>query len=479
MDPRADDGEQPTPPSYDAGGRRRRHGSHRHGSHRHGSLRLILTLLAIPLVALLAADGLMMLAGSRSPTSTSPSHSASRFSVVDSARARVEARGRAIQRLLDERAAAIVRHDRAGFLKSVDPAQPPFVASQGRWFDNLAQVPFESWSYSFDPASEQTGSARLKQYGAPAYAPDRVGVHYRLSGFDAKPTDLTAMLTFVQRGSGWYVASTTDFDTAGNAPPRDLWDAGPVRVVHGASSLVLGHPASLSLMRTLAAEADAAVPRVTRIWGADWARRVVILVPSTQDELSSIVHNVGSLDQIAAVATAEVKNDTGRPDPVGDRVLVNPPNFAKLGPLGRRVVLTHEITHVATRPSSGDDVPEWLVEGFADYVGYSGTDVAVHVAARELRADVLAGRVPKDLPDDVDFAGSDPRLAQVYEESWLACRMLSERWGEPMLVSFYRRLGKATAGQDIALDSVMQDLLHTTPAQFDAAWVRYVRAQLS
>ncbi len=443
------------------------------------SRRLILVLVAIPLVAFLLADGLMLLAGRSSslPGTRSRSAGASRVTGVTAARARIDVRGRAIQQMLDRRASAIVHHDATAFLASVDPDQPRFVEQQRTWFANLADVPFAAWSYSFDPMSEQTGSA-LGRYHAPAYAPQQVTTHYRLRGFDAQPTAQPEFLTFVQRGLRWYVASTTDVGGS-DVAPADLWDFGPVRVVHGASTLVLGHPRSLALMHTLADEADAAVPQVTRLWGADWSRDVVILVPSTQDELGRIVQNVGSLDQIAAVATAEVRSGSGHPGPVGNRVLVNPPNFAKLGPLGRRVVLTHEITHVAARASSGGDVPEWLVEGFADFVGYSGTGVPVQVAGRELRGDVLAGRAPTKLPDDAAFAGSDPRLAQVYEESWLACRMIAQRWGEPTLVAFYRRLGRATGSSDAALAAAMSDVLHTTPAQFTTSWTQYVRTQLT
>ncbi len=442
---------------------------------------LILLLVAIPLIALLTADGLMLLADhdARTTGASSQASGASTVSAADAARARAQARGRAIQQMLDRRGSAIVHHDATAFLATVDPDQPQFLAQQRTWFRNLSQVPFAAWSYSFDPGSQQSGSAALTRYHAPVYAPSQVAVHYRLANFDTRPTDQPELLTFVQRGSRWFVASTTDFDGGPNPPPADLWDFGPVRVVHGASTLVLGHPDSLALMHVLADETDAAIPRVTQVWGADWSRRAVVLVPSTQDELSQMVPDIGSLDQIAAVATAEVRSGTARPDPLADRVLVNPPNFAKLAPLGRRVVLTHEITHVAARGSTGRDVPEWLVEGFADYVGYSGTGISVAVAGRELRADVLAGHPPTKLPDDAAFAGADPRLPQVYEESWLACRMIAQRWGEPTLVGIYRRLGLATTDEDVAVASVMHDLLHTTPAAFTQSWAQYVRAQLS
>jgi hypothetical protein len=120
-----------------------------------------------------------------------------------------------------------------------------------------------------------------------------------------------------------------------------------------------------------------------------------------------------------------------------------------------------------------------MVEGFADYVGYLNAGVPVQTAAHELRDEVVAGKVPRTLPADDEFSGADPRLAQVYEEAWLACRVIAERWGQDTLVAVYRRLGTATATSDVALDSVFRDLLHVTPAQFDAIWSQRVKAELS
>ena len=86
------------------------------------------------------------------------------------------------------------------------------------------------------------------------------------------------------------------------------------------------------------------------------------------------------------------------------------------------MVITHELTHVATGATRGGRVPMWLSEGFADYVGYRDAGIPVRTAAAELAAEVRAGILPARLPGPGDFAPGAPRLAQAYEEAWLACR---------------------------------------------------------
>lgn len=432
---------------------------------------------SVPLAAVLVADLAAVVARHQAghPARPATTHTVRAQDVV---RDTAKVRAVAIRALLATRSHAILTHDRAAFLATIDPRQPAFRAAQARWFDNLAHVPLATWRYDVDTDTPRPPYAKLDRYHAETYAPLTMTLHYQLAGFDRRPTNLDQHPTFVRRGIGWYLGSLSDFADAGSPSSVDLWDFGPVTVMRGRYTLVLGHPGSEPLMRMLVAESDAAVPRVTAVWGRDWPQRVVVLVPSSQTELAKVVHDTGNLDQIAAVATAEVNTGPGRPDAVGDRVAVNPPNFRKLAAVGRRVVLTHEITHVATREASGEGVPTWLVEGFADYVGYAGTGVPVRAAAHELQTEVQAGKLPVHLPTDAEFDGSNPRLPQVYEEAWLACRLVASRWGEAKLVRLYRALGGWDGAPGDPLAVLMPKVLGTTPRAFTVAWRAAVRGQL-
>ena len=277
-------------------------------------------------------------------------------------------------------------------------------------------------------------------------------------------------LTFVLRDGRWLLGADDDFALQGRATPRAIWDRGPLVAVRADGVLVLGHPGQRRLLDQVAALAEAAVPRVTAAWGP-WRERVVVLVPDDAQELAGLLGSKGDLTRIAAVATAELRGGEGEYDPAGDRVLVNPDTFTGLGAIGRQVVLTHEVTHVATRRASGPAVPGWLAEGFADLVGYTGVDLPVSVTAADLAAEVRDGRLPTALPVDADFEGGSPRLSQAYQGAWLAVRLLDERHGRDALLRFYRAVGaRRGVAPAAAVEDALRVELGTTTAALTADW---------
>jgi hypothetical protein len=384
------------------------------------------------------------------------------------------ARAAAIEALLVRRATALLRRDRIAFLAGVDPGTR-FQRAQAALFDALERVPLRAVAYDLDAARAlELPPAAARRYDVPTWGA-AVRMRYALAGYDAEATAQEHYLTFVRRGTRWYLAADADFESAGQRSARGLWDFGPVAAVRTSRVLVLGHPGSLPLMRRILRAADAAVPRVSRVW-RDWPGRVVVLVPDTTAELRRVIEHSGDLSQIAAVASADVGMDGG--PPAGERVAINPGPFRSLSDFGRRVVLQHEITHVATRDVTSTNTPYWLAEGFADYVGYLDSGATARSAARELGVDVRAGRLPRALPTERDFAGDNPRLAQAYELAWLACRLIVERAGRDGLVRFYRSVSEAPGDPDAALATALRAQLRMTPAEFVAAWREYVRREL-
>lgn len=241
-------------------------------------------------------------------------------------------------------------------------------------------------------------------------------------------------------------------------PPelRDLWPGRPAAVSRGARATVAG-PATAppGLLDELARRADSAGRRVSAVLGRP-VRPLVVVPESSRD--AARLAGVGRVDGLAAVAD-------------GRRVIVVPEPFATLTPTGRDVVLTHELTHVV---AGTDGLPVWLYEGFADYVGYRDAGLPVATAAAELAAEVRAGRLPSALPGPAAFAadGRDPdRLARAYQEAWLACRFLADRFGEGTLVRLYR--AAQAGGVDRALAS-----LGLSVATLTARWRAYVRERL-
>jgi hypothetical protein len=388
----------------------------------------------------------------------------------------------AVSQLLDRRARAVLARDRAEFLSTVDPRDTRLRSRQRALFDNLAQVPLETWEYQLDdgdafqlpPERRAALAGGDPAAGASAFGA-QVRFRYRLAGYDTFPVGTSHYLTFVRRAGLWYLAGDDDGAGSGRRTGRELWDFGPVAVRRGKASLVLGLEGGPALAR-YAADADRSVPAVTKVWGQGWARRVVLLVPRTQTQMATLLGaSPEEYAQIAAVTTGELGVQTARGG-AAERVIINPGAFRQLGPVGRRVVMTHEATHVATRAVTRPWTPTWLAEGFADYAGYLDSGVPTRAAITELSRDVRAGRTIAGLPVDDDFTTTRTDLAQAYEKGWLACRFIAERYGRDALVEFYRAVGAGPPGEGRGdpTGEAFAQVLGVSEAEFVTAWRDYV-----
>ncbi|WP_274557510.1 hypothetical protein [Streptomyces spiramyceticus] len=373
---------------------------------------------------------------------------------------------RDIQRALDRRAAAVVDRDEAAYLDVLDPRAGTLRAAERREFRNLADVPLRSWEYRLT-GLDRTGAGRVTA---------QVELRYRFEGYDGAPVKAATEVELAERDGRWYVAA--DRTAAGSA--RQLWEQGKVTVVRGTHSLVLGTGQDAGRLRAIADTADRAVPAVDRAWPEGWARRLVVLVPSSVDAMGSLLGAPAAAYRgIAAVTTGESVGSGRAP---ADRVIVNPEAYAVLGDFGRRLVLTHESTHVATRAHTSAATPMWLSEGFADWVAYRDTGRTAAQAAPELRRAVHAGEVPADaaLPADKDFGfgGDAEGLGRAYESGWLACELIAERWGEEKLTAFYRAVG-AERQREGAVEKAMRSELGTTLEDFTVGWREYLGERLA
>ncbi len=358
-----------------------------------------------------------------------------------------------VRRLLDRRAEAVLERDPVAYRATGGPTAA---------YDRLRDVPLKSWTY------------RLKDFerdGARATA--TADLSYRVAGYDRAPLTAERTLSLQRRDGRWQITAERPAAKAS----EQLWDQGRVDAVRGTHSLILGVGRERAELRRYAELADRAVPAVRDAWRGDWPGKVVVLVPKSLDNMADLLGAPASGYQgIAAVTTGEAGGSGRTP---ADRIVVNPDAYGVLGELGKQVVLTHETTHVATRARTSRATPLWLSEGFADWVGYRGTDRTPHQAAPELRRAVVDGRLPAALPADdaFGFSGDAAGLARAYEGSWLACRMIAEEWGEEKLRAFYEAVGRhrQRAG---AVEGALRDVLGTTGEDFTGRWRAYVREEL-
>ncbi|MEV7614683.1 hypothetical protein [Streptomyces sp. NPDC089799] len=331
-----------------------------------------------------------------------------------------------------------------------------------------AGVPLESWAY-------EVRSVRVTVTDAGTGATAGADLRYRLAGHDGAPAGGARELTLAERDGHWRVEA--DRPAPGALP--ELWDQGPVEAVRGRYALVLG-TGPRERLTGIAAAADAAVPAVAAAWpsgppgtsgGTPWSGRAVLLVPGSADRMAALLGSApGAYRGMAAVTTGRV----GASPAPADRVVVNPDAYAELGEEGRRIVLTHEITHVATRPVTSASTPMWLSEGLADWVAYRGSGrTPPDIAPATARA-VRTGRVPAALPANGAFAfgGDQEALSRAYEESWLACRTIAARWGEQALLRLY------TAAAREPLPEALSHTLHTDLPTLTTAWQQSLRTDL-
>jgi hypothetical protein len=432
--------------------------------HPHAGRRRLLLAVAMGLVAGTGYVGLR--SAIHDDTPAPPSGSVNTSSDVG-AEAAVR-RATAGELLLQQMSSAIAGGDRAAFTGIVDPDATTFAPEAQQVFENLQALPLASivMRYVSDNPDQLPADRRREIGGQEAWLA-QVEVSWRLTDFDPQPVRLTVPMTLVTRDGSTYLSSLSDQVRPGQRRP--FWLLGKIRAVRGERSLVV----SLDPKADLAAYArtvDSAIESVTDVWGPNWRRAVVLYLPRTQSQMEYVLGaRQHTYDQIAAVTTAEADE---RSVGVPVRIVANPARFMSLGTQGRRIVLTHETTHVASR-ATASAVPLWFAEGFADYVAFKAVDVPTGSAAKELLAAVRDGKGPKVLPEPAAFSASSKQLAIAYESSWLACQLIATKYGEDKLVRLYRTVHASRSPN--GMRDGFRTVLNTTQEQFVADWLRYLR----
>jgi hypothetical protein len=374
-----------------------------------------------------------------------------------------------------------MHHDRSAFLADLDPAVQAgdFRVRQQQAFANLMKLPLASWRYRLEGETDAKGAeaAASRRFGTDAVIV-RLSLAYAFRGIDRIPTTHDLWWTFVRHDGRVVLAADDSLAQAGGQSWQGPWDFGPLLVRPGTHSLVIGHPDSASALDGIRATVDAAVPVVTSVWGAGWSQDVAVIVPSSEAELQAQAGE--SMDATLTVAAVAISDGQ---DPVsgqvyGQRLIVNPAALRQLSDLGQRIVIQHEITHIAAAPATSAASPTWLVEGFADYVGNLHSGQSVTTTAAELTADVRHGRVPHTLPA-TDAFSTEGQSAQAYEGAWLACRLIAQRAGQGGLVRFYRLVGASPSSSDAAVAGALRRVLHESTRAFTAQWRHYLTAQLA
>ena len=323
--------------------------------------------------------------------------------------------------LVEEREAALRDGDKKAFMSTVDEDALQFVATQERWWDNLAQLPLADIDLS--PVDE----AAPEQTTADLVIP--VDFTMRLDGYETAA--VTRRLTYAFRQDGDRVVLLDDRDRAEDVESGwvgEPWETSRIVVRTTPDLLVVfdeeTEPWADSVMGDLATSARMVADVVP-----GWSGKVVAYdVSDTTLIEDSSAMEVWETGGIAFPVLAEPDSD----EVAAHRFVVNPE--AAHNSTTREFLLPHEIAHIALAERD-DSSPRWLVEGAAEYVARAGYSPEQQ---RRLAAGVfLAGGTPQ-LANGPEFYATP---GSSYELAGAACTYLAQTLGREVLWSLMDAYG--------------------------------------
>lgn len=239
------------------------------------------------------------------------------------------------------------------------------------------------------------------------------------------------------------------------AQTSELSDGRTVRLVNE------GGQRGEALLKRVSTDIPAAIDAVVRFWGPDVERDIVVVATGSEEDFVRRAH----LDpqrrwsDIAAVAVADSVDLTAQ-RAAGQRIVLAP-EAARMSDSALRIVLTHELFHLAARPYTALDAPRWFTEGVADFVARP---------PEPLPRGASAGTA---LPADAELDVAGPARAAGYDRAWWFARFVAADFG----VDGLRRLYTEAAGagrRDFA--TAVRAALGTDIDGLQARWERWLRA---
>ena len=397
-------------------------------------MRRLVLAVALSLLAALAVSGC---SGNLDVKPPSPTHD-------DSGQLATEA-----QQTLDDLVSALERRDAS----AVHLAAPGHADQLRAVAANAKALGVRDLSMRYVDEAAPLTSTERSRFGNRAWVA-AVQLQYAFGGVDTAPAHLEGAVVFTPgRGGQVRIAGFG----AGDAR-TPLWLVEPLAVVRNGPTLTAVAGGAAGRYPGLVTRALAQVRRTLPSWHGP----LVVEVPASQAELDRALQaQPGQYDDIAAVTTTEDGSlSSGAPV----RVFINPGVFDKLADRGAQVVMSHEATHVATG-ATFVSMPTWLLEGFADFVALNHAGVPVSLAARQILARIRAKGLPSGLPTAGDLQPTANGLGATYEEAWLACRFLAERFGQQRLIAFYRAVSGGAP-----LRRAFVTVLGTTEGAFVTQW---------
>lgn len=372
-----------------------------------------------------------------------------------------------ISALLEARAKAVAARDRDAFLRT-SRGGGEFMAQQMRSVDGLIALQVTDYSLQLD-LEDWPDLTRKKD--TDRHGPDTlvayVAERYRLDGYDAKPAWNDLFLTFAKGDDGWAVVADDAVEDLGMFTARQLWEFGPIGTVRSERFLAIHPRGEEADAQAILALAEQAVALTTSSWPGAQIGRVPLVLPKDKAQLKRLLGATFDVSNFVAFASSAFDEETQDGwDLVGHRVIINPVNFARHPQDSRRIILAHELVHIATRDASGPFIPAFVDEGVAELTNPA--------SAAAMRGRARAGRFDKNLPEDWEFiSGGGDRIYNSYLEAASAIDHMRKRWGIDAVKAFYGKLGSyqlepGRAGYRV--DAAMREVLGVGLDEFEQSW---------
>lgn len=349
--------------------------------------------------------------------------------------------------------------DRDAIQAVLDTASQAFLDGDPGLLESLLAEPASAFGQAWRQRVEHMQALPLARYqlrvgeALPDLATERVRARYDdpvqvihvveelvLDGFDPSPAVSHLYLTVVETDDGWRLAGLRDAEALGLVSTSHLWDLGPVVATRDGQVLALHDPDGPDI-GVLVSETVSSLQEAAGRWPLDWPRRAVVIVPRDEDQLATMLNVTFDLSNFVAFATATTVREGTSWELTGSRVVLNPERFLGRTSESRQRILTHELIHVASRPSAGPVVPNWLEEGVAQVWGdqrsATGTALLSSLPVRQW-----------ELPRDNQFTtGGTQRIHLSYQTAWSFLDHLVDRFGAERVGAFYLEAGHGNIGE--------------------------------
>jgi hypothetical protein len=364
--------------------------------------------------------------------------------------AKADARDGALVEVLNRRAKAVKSRDKAAFVADIDKGDPKFVESQETVYENLIKVPFDEFSYKLGDSvgfDDSIPTELKSKYSGQIRAPG-VSIIHRIQNVDTNPVAAPWVPIFAQVGSKWVLVGEAKGKDLPSGVGGQPWDAGPIVVERTEHIVGVFSANNRSKGRELVDIAELALDQVALVRPGGWVGKVFMTAVRDRAVFDAYFGATPErVDQVAAIAVPhydDVPDWNSQANYSATRIFFNPDeideNTEQLG-----ADMSHEFTHAAMAPVTTGWTPTWLVEGFAEYVSYKNVQINTASLKRAL----------EDATTENLQAGE-----KFYEEplnyitGWLACRMISETYGEAKLIALYERF-QTTSNEDVVVSQVL------------------------